>query len=48
MDYDEDYVIPLTRIEFDKRQRKNLKIGFIWLGACGLMGIWVVVWFFST
>jgi hypothetical protein len=47
-DYDDDYVIPLTRIEFEKEQRKNLRIGLLVLGIFALLVVSCGVWVFNT
>ena len=43
---DEDYAYGLTEIEWDKQQRKSLKIGFSFLGIMILSIIGITIWFF--
>ncbi len=47
MDYDEDYAYGLTQIEWGKKQRKDLSIGFTILGLMLLCGVGAIVWLFA-
>ncbi len=45
MDYDEDYAYGLTQIAWNKRQRKDLAVGFTILGLMLLCVTGAIIWF---
>lgn len=45
--YDDDYIMGLTEIEWGKKQRKDLSIGFTILGLMLLCVAGAIVWFFG-
>lgn len=45
-DEDEDYAYGLTEIEWNKRQRKDMVVGFTFLGLVILFIIGLTIWFF--
>jgi hypothetical protein len=45
MQFDDDEYVGLTQIEWDRKQKKNLKIGFAFLGFIILFMVAVSIWF---
>lgn len=46
MDYDEDEFENSIRIQWTREQKKDLKIGFTFLGIVILFIIGITIWFF--
>jgi hypothetical protein len=45
--YDDDHILGLTQIEWDREQRQQLRVGFAFLGFVIAFIVGITIWFFS-